>query len=155
MSRHFNIYKRESCDAFIQHCDDPFVKQYTEIPPYAHNPETGEILNDSKYPILIETESMNIQDYIDSFDDRDIYSMIKNLITDPLGIKKAQLSADMCADTTIFPNNIHEAEAIINNGVAAKDSLDPRIVAAILDDDKLKSVISDILKESKEVKANE
>lgn len=155
MSRNFNIYKRESCDKFIQDCDNPLVKQYKEIPPFAHNPETGEVLNNTKYPILIETDPMNIQDYIDSFDDRDIYSMIKNLITDPLGVKKAQLNADMCLDTTIYPKNIHEANDIINKGVSAKDSLDPRIVDAILDDEKLKSVITDIINESKEVNGNE
>ena len=155
MTRHFNIYDRESCDSFVQKCDNPLVKQFKEIPPYAVNPDTGEFLNTSKYPILIETDPMNIQDYIDSFDDRDIYSMIKNLMTDPLGVKKAQLSADMCGDTTIYPKNIHEADELIKNGVLAKDNLDPRIVEAILDDEKLKTVISQILSEKKEVSSNE
>ena len=150
MTRHFNIYDRESCDSFVQQCDNPLVKQYKEIPPYAVNPDTGEFLNSSKYPILIEIDSMNIQDYIDSFDARDIYSLIKNLMTDPLGVKRAQLTADMCGDTTIYPKNIHEVDETIKNGVLAKDNLDPRIVEAILDDEKLKSVISQILSEKKE-----
>lgn len=155
MTRHFNIYKRESCDTFVQQCDNPLVKQYKEIPPYAVNPDTGEFLNSSKYPILVPIDDMNIQDYIDSFDDCDIYSMIKNLLTDPLGVKRAQLSADMCGDTTIYPKTIHEVDETIKKGVLAKDNLDPRIVEAILDDEKLKNVISQIVNETKEAESHE
>ena len=72
--------------------------------------------------------------------------MIKNLLNDPLGVSRAKLTESMVGDTTILPKNIHEAESIINKGVAAKDSLDPRIVEAINDDAKLKSVIMEILK---------
>lgn len=148
--RYYKPFERPTNDEFIQECDNPFVEQFKEIPPFTQDPTTGEILNDTPYPKLVKVEPLNIQELIDSFDDKDIYSMIKNLLKDPLGISRAKLTDSMCCDTTIFPNNIHEAEAIINNGVAAKDNLDPRIVEAINDDAKLKSVIMDILK-AKEV----
>ena len=144
--RYYKPFERPNNDEFIQECDNPMVEQFKEIPPFTQDPVTGEILNDTPFPKLVKVESMNIQEYIDSFDDRDIYSMIKNLINDPLGVSRAKLNDSMCCDTAIFPKNIHEAEAIINNGVAAKDSLDPRIVEAINDDAKLKSVIMEILK---------
>ncbi len=143
--RYYKPFERPSNDEFIQECDNPLVEQFKEIPPFTQDPTTGEILNDTPYSKLVKVESMNIQEYIDSFDDKDIYSMIKNLLKDPLGITRAKLTDSMCCDTTILPKNIHEAEAIINNGVAAKDSLDPRIVEAINDDAKLKSVIMEIL----------
>ncbi len=144
--RYYKPFERPSNDDFIQECDNPLVEQFKEIPPFTQDPVTGEILNDTRYSKLVKVEAMNIQEYIDSFDDKDIYSMIKNLINDPLGISRAKLNDSMVADTTIYPKNIHEAESIINKGVAAKDTLDPRIVEAINDDAKLKSVIMEILK---------
>lgn len=143
--RYYKPFERPKNDEFIQECDNPFVEQFKEIPPFTQDPTTGEILNDTLFPKLVKVEPMNIQEYIDSFDDKDIYSMIKNLINDPLGISRAKLTESMVADTTIYPNNIHEADSIIKNGVAAKDSLDPRIIEAIYDDAKLKSVIMEIL----------
>lgn len=143
--RYYKPFARPNNDEFIQECDNPLVEQFKEIPPFTQDPTTGEILNDTPFPKLVKVESMNIQEYIDSFDDKDIYSMIKNLLKDPLGLSRAKLTESMVGDTTILPKNIHEAEAIINNGVAAKDSLDPRIVEAINDDAKLKSVIMEIL----------
>ena len=143
--RYYKPFERPKNDGFIQECDNPLVDQFKEIPPFTQDPTTGEILNDTPYIKLVKVEPMNIQEYIDSFDDKDIYSMIKNLINDPLGISRAKLTESMVADTTIYPNNIHEADSIIKNGVAAKDSLDPRIVEAINDDAKLKSVIMEIL----------
>ncbi len=144
--RYYKPYERPSNDEFIQECDNPMVEQFKEIPPFTQDPVTGEILNDTPFSKLVKVESMNIQEYIDSFDDKDIYSMIKNLINDPLGVSRAKLTESMVGDTTIYPKNIHEAESIIQNGVKAKDSLDPRIVEAINDDAKLKSVIMEILK---------
>ena len=144
--RYYKPFERPNNDQFIQDCDNPYVEQFKEIPPFTQDPTTGEILNDTRYTQLVKVESMNIKEYIDSFDDKDIYSMIKNLINDPLGVSRAKLNESMVADTTVYPNNIHEAQSIINNGVAAKDSLDPRIVEAINDDAKLKSVIMEILK---------
>ena len=143
--RYYKPFERPKNDEFIQECDNPLVEQFKEIPPFTQDPVTGEILNDTSYPKLVKVEPMNIQEYIDSFDDKDIYSMIKNLLKDPLGISRAKLTESMVGDTTIYPNNIHEADSIIKNGVAAKDSLDPRIVEAINDDAKLKSVIMEIL----------
>ena len=144
--RYYKPFERPNNDEFIQECDNPLVEQFKEIPPFTQDPVTGEILNDTPFPKLVKVESMNIQEYIDSFDDKDIYSMIKNLINDPLGVSRAKLTESMVGDTTILPKNIHEAESIINKGVAAKDTLDPRIVEAINDDAKLKSVIMEILK---------
>lgn len=144
--RYYKPFERPKNDEFIQECDNPYVEQFKEIPPFTQDPTSGEILNDTPFPKLVKVESMNIQEYIDSFDDKDIYSMIKNLINDPLGVSRAKLNESMVGDTTILPKNIHDADAIIKNGVAAKDSLDPRIVEAINDDAKLKSVIMEILK---------
>lgn len=144
--RYYKPFERPKNDEFIQECDNPLVEQFKEIPPFTQDPVTGEILNDTPFPKLVKVESMNIQEYIDSFDDKDIYSMIKNLLTDPLGVSRAKLTESMVGDTTILPKNIHEAESIINKGVAAKDSLDPRIVEAINDDAKLKSIIMEIIK---------
>ena len=148
--RYYKPFERPNNDEFIQECDNPYVEQFKEIPPFTQDPTTGEILNDSPYSKLVKVEPMNIQEFIDSFDDKDIYSMIKNLLKDPLGITRAKLTDSMCCDATIYPNDIHTAEAIIQNGIKAKDNLDPRIVEAINDDAKLKSVIMEIL-QAKEV----
>ena len=76
--RYYKPFERPNNDEFIQECDNPLVEQFKEIPPFTQDPVTGEILNDTPYPKLVKVESMNIQEYIDSFDDKDIYSMIKN-----------------------------------------------------------------------------
>lgn len=153
--RFYKPFERPKNDEFIQECDNPYVEQFKEIPPFTQDPTTGEILNDTPYTKLVKVESMNIQEYIDSFDDKDIYSMIKNLINDPLGLSRVKLTESMVGDTTTLPKNIHEAEAIINNGIKAKDSLDPRIVEAINDDAKLKSVIMEILQAKQAVPGKE
>lgn len=158
MKKFNEILERPDNKVFAVDYSYPMQEQYEEIPPFSKNNETGEILNDTPYPILRKKDDINIDDYINSFDDCDIYSLLKNLVTSPVKMAEACLKPSDCYDTTILPKNIHEANANILKGQLAKDTLDPRISAVIGDTDKLKSVIRDILKEEKakkEVNVNE
>ena len=158
MKKFNEILDRPDNKEFAVDYSYPMREQFEEIPPYSKNNETGEILNDTPYPILRKKEDINFDDYINSFDDCDIYSLLKNLATSPVKMAEAGLKASDCYDTTILPKNIHEANDNILKGQLAKDNLDPRISAVIDDTDKLKSVIRDILNEKnfkKEDKVNE
>lgn len=158
MKKFNEILDRPDNKVFAVDHSNPMREQFEEIPPFTKNNETGEILNDTPYPILRQKEDINFDDYINSFDDCDIYSLLKNLVTSPAKMAEAGLKASDCYDTTVLPKTIHEANDNILKGQLAKDNLDPRISAVIDDTDKLKSVIRDILNEEKakkEVKVNE
>lgn len=158
MKKFKDIIDRPDNSVFAVDYSNPMKEQFEEIPPYTKNNETGEILNDTPYPILRKKEDINIDDYINSFDDCDIYSLLKNLVTSPLKMAEAGLKPSDCYDTTVLPKTIHEANANILKGQLAKDNLDPRISAVVDDTEKLKSVIRDILNEQKlkkEDKVNE
>lgn len=158
MKKFSEILDRPDNKVFVVDYSYPMREQFEEIPPYTKNEETGEILNDTPYPILRKKEDINVDDYINSFDDCDIYSLLKNLVTSPAKMAEAGLKASDCYDTTVLPKTIHEANANILKGQLAKDNLDPRISSVIDDTEKLKSVIRDIIleeKTKKEVKVNE
>lgn len=158
MKKFKDILERPDNKVFSVDYSNPMKEQFEEIPPFTKNNETGEILNDTPYPILRKKEDINIDDYINSFDDCDIYSLLKNLVTSPVKMAEAGLKASDCYDTTVLPKTIHEANNNILKGQLAKDNLDPRISAVVDDTEKLKSVIRDILNEQKlkkEVKVNE
>lgn len=158
MKKFKDILERPDNKVFSVDYSNPMKEQFEEIPPFTKNNETGEILNDTPYPILRKKEDINIDDYINSFDDCDIYSLLKNLATSPVKMAEAGLKASDCYDTTVLPKTIHEANNNILKGQLAKDNLDPRISAVVDDTEKLKSVIRDILNEQKlkkEVKVNE
>lgn len=147
MKKFNEILERPDNKVFAVDYSDPMREQFEEIPPFTKNNETGEILNDTPYPILRKKEDINFDDYINSFDDCDIYSLLKNLATSPAKMADAGLKASDCYDTTVLPKNIHEANANILKGQLARDNLDPRISAVIDDTEKLKSVIREILNE--------
>lgn len=158
MKKFNEILDRPDNKVFAVDHSYPMREQFEEIPPFTKNTETGEILNDTPYPILRQKEDINYDDYINSFDDCDIYSLLKNLVTSPVKMVEAGLKASDCYDTTVLPKTIHEANDNILKGQLAKDSLDPRISSVIDDTEKLKSVIRDILNEEnarKEIKVNE
>ncbi|MCI7225587.1 MAG: hypothetical protein MR491_05550 [Mollicutes bacterium] len=158
MKKFNEILERPDNKFFAVDYSNPMREQFEEIPPYTRNNETGEILNDTPYPILRQKEDINFDDYINSFDDCDIYSLLKNLATSPSKMAEAGLKPSDCYDTTVLPKNIHEANANILKGQLARDNLDPRISAVIDDTEKLKSVIREILNEKnlkKEDKVNE
>ncbi len=158
MKKFNEILERPDNKVFAVDYSNPMREQFEEIPPFSKNNETGEILNDTPYPILRKKDDINFDDYINSFDDCDIYSLLKNLATSPAKMAEACLKPSDCYDTTILPKNIHEANDFILKGQLAKDNLDPRISAVIDDTEKLKSVIREILNEktlNKEDKVNE
>lgn len=57
--------------------DEKFVDTFIQIPPFAIDDETGEILNKSAYPVLKPGEKFNFYDKIQSYkNDCDIYSIL-------------------------------------------------------------------------------
>lgn len=124
---------------FACDCSSPYREQFEEIPPYAKNPETGEILNDSPYPILKKVDDMNVQEYIDSFaDEGDIYSLIAKYTASGIdtGLKPNQVM-----DTTQVPTEPGE----ILKYVQASDQLaedNPEIAENLFDDKKLEEIIN-------------
>lgn len=58
-------------------CNDSNVKKYKEIPPFTKNNETGEILNDTAMPILVDDGFIDIYKSIQSYaDECDLYSIL-------------------------------------------------------------------------------
>ncbi len=87
---------------------DPLIKQFIELPPYAHN-ENGELVNATSDPILVENGFINIQDYIDSFaDDCDLYKILDRVAASgDMSLLNRKEGAYL--DISGMPDNIHEA----------------------------------------------
>ena len=124
---------------FACDCSSPYREQFEEIAPYAKNPETGEILNDTPYPILKKVDDMNVQEFIDSFaDEGDIYSLIAKYTASGIDIG---LKANQCLDTTEIPTEPGE----ILKYVQSSDDLaeaNPDIAENLFDDKKLEEIIN-------------
>lgn len=123
-----------------------FEDVYQEIPPYAVDIKTGELLNKTPDPILIKVGTRNIFEYIQSFkDDVDIYKILE----------KVAISGDdsflnrrigQFGDFVMLPDNINDLNSYIksifdNNTNVPKDILDAAINSSIVGAD-LEAIIA-------------
>lgn len=128
---------------------------YKEIPPYAKDLETGELLNDSPVPKLVENGKVNIQEKIQSFkDDVDIYKILEKYAYsgNPEFItKRAPQKGDI--DISQFPDNINDFDYMSRGNIEILNSLDHDIASAILDEKKSSSDVANMIIEKKKKKA--
>lgn len=85
-----------------------FIETYVEIPPYAIDKETGEILNKTNKPILVKGEDFNFYEKIQSYrDDCNIYSILaKYAMTGDESVLNKKVGT--FADIVDIPDNIND-----------------------------------------------
>jgi len=98
-------------------CSDPYQKRYKEIPPYAVDTETKNIINKKSVPVLVEDEPFNIDEYIQSFKDEcDIYTILEKFAltgcTDTSLINKGVMSF---GDISELPDNMNDMNEYFDN----------------------------------------
>ena len=95
----------------LKKCSDyhkEFIEQYVELPPFAVDEETGEILNKTSEPVLKRLADKNLYEEIQSHkDDVDIYNLLKqySMTGDESLINQRVVSFMNIAD---IPDNINE-----------------------------------------------
>lgn len=129
---------------FSTDCSSVYREQFEEIPAFAKNPETGEILNDKPYPILKKIDDFNIQEYIDSFaDEGDIYSLIAKYSSSGID---TSLKENQVMDTTGIPTEPSDVLRFVQSSQKLADD-NPDIVENLYNDDKLNEIINLKIKE--------
>lgn len=135
--------KRESVDLSRK-----LEPQFIEIPPFAKDPETGEYINESAFPLLKEIDPKDIQKEIDSYaSDCDIYNIIRRSqqgLDTTYAFKEKQY-----ADLSDIPQNnldqLAQAEQI--SKVALTDEVKSALLSNMTDEEILsilkKKVVAD------------
>lgn len=122
---------------------DSKQEQFEEIPPFTKD-SNGKWLNDTSQPILISKGFIDVDEYINQFkDDVDIYKLLE----------KVALTGDMSllnqregwfGDSTIFPDNIHEAAQAFGDNVKKMESIFTKDeIAQIISGEKSPEEIAD------------
>ena len=98
---------------------NPYMEQYKEIPPLATN-EDGEIINLSRYRMLVKIDDLNIQEKIQSFyETSDLYHVLATFAKsrDPslIFVKNDGQYGDFSGVSHLSPQDIQEAHAKAQN----------------------------------------
>lgn len=125
-----------------------FEETYIEIPPFAIDTETGEILNKNPYPILKKGEPRNFYQEIQSYkEDCDIYAILTKFAStgDVSLLNKGHLQY---ADIADIPNNIADFSDLVKKNMEELKKLDPVKANTILNGSKeeLNVLVQDIVK---------
>ena len=115
---------------------DPYMDIYDEVPPFAVDEETGEILNKTARPIIKVVGRRNIDEYIQSqADSCDIYKILEKYAmsgdSSLINLKQGYVG-DICN----IPDNINDFNDYLNRNIDGLETLDNEIARAILDENK-------------------
>lgn len=107
---------------------------YTEITPYAVDPETGKFLNDSSVPKILKTGTINVQERIQSFaNEVDLYSILEKFAysDDP-----ALVNARPCAygDLSELPNDLNGFSMFVNAQFNKLNDMNPELAKMVVDE---------------------
>lgn len=125
-----------------------YEETFVEIPPFAIDTETGEILNKKPYPILKPGEVRNFYQEIQSYkQDCDIYSILAKYAAtgDESLLNKGKLQY---GDISSIPNNIAEFGELVRQNIEELKKLDPVKAKKILtgSNEDLNLIVQDIVK---------
>lgn len=107
---------------------------YTEITPYAVDPDTGNFLNDSSVPKIVKTGTINVQERIQSFSKEvDLYSILEKFAysDDP-----ALVNARPCAygDLSELPNDLNGFSMFVNAQFNKLNDMNPELAKMVVDE---------------------
>lgn len=104
-------------------CSNPWRKQFIEIQPFAVDPETGEILNQSPCVALKEVAPINqdeqIQSFFESTDLKTCLNRIRHGSGEDLPVANGEARY---LDLSNLPKNVMELDAYIKNKKAAAET---------------------------------
>lgn len=114
---------------------NPMVKQYMAVEPYAVDSKTGECLNPSPSIKLIEVESINVQERIQSFArECDLYTILERyaLSGDESLLNRNVMSF---ADIVGIPDNKNDFNEFIQAHIIGLSKTNPEIAKQLLKND--------------------
>ena len=120
---------------------------FEEVQPFAIDPTSKKLLNDSSQPKLISKGFINVHDKIQEFaKDCDIYSILERFAASgDVSLLNARQAG--FGDISGLPNNLNDFAQFVNSNFKALDSMNPELAKMVIDS---KSTPEEI-----EAKANE
>ena len=120
---------------------------FTELVPFAVDPNTGEIINKSSQPVVISKGKINVHEKIQSFaSDVDLYKILERFAysgdTALVNVKEAGYG-----DISDIPDNLNDLSLLVNKQFKKLSSINPDLAKMVLDDSTTPEAI--------EAKANE
>lgn len=120
---------------------------FEEVQPFAIDPYSKKLLNDSSQPKLISKGFINVHDKIQEYaKDCDIYSILERFAASgDASLLNARNAA--YGDISVLPNNLNDFAQFVNTNFKTLDSLNPELAKMVIDDK--------VTPEEIEAKANE
>lgn len=133
----------------VSKCSNPYVTIYKEVPPYAVDEQTGEFINKSSRPKIVEVGKKNIDEEIQSYADSvDIYKILEkfalsgctdnSLITRRVG---------EFADIVDIPDNINDFGQYVDKKIKDLKEMSPDIAKKVLNENISASDIEKMVQE--------
>ena len=126
---------------------NPMQDIYIEIPPYAVDTETGDLLNKTALPIRKKIGQRNVDEIIQSYAfDCDIYKILEKVaISGDSSLLNRKIGS--FADYLNLPDNLNDLNEFCDSIVSQNSNVDRSILQAAINEalngDELKKVISD------------
>lgn len=117
-----------------QDYSNPFEEVFEEIPPYALDPKTGKLLNETSQPILISKGKINVWEKIQSFrDEVDLYKILEKFAYSG---DQSILNARACSygDISNLPDNINDYAAFVDKHIDNLKAMNLELAKKVLDD---------------------
>lgn len=117
-----------------QDLSDPIVKIYQEVPPYAVDPETGEFINKSSRPKIVEVGQKNIDEEIQSYKDSvDTYKILEKFaLTGDNSIINRRVGE--FGDIVDIPDNINDFGQYVDSKIKELKQTNPELAKQIIND---------------------
>lgn len=116
-------------------CSNEYEDIYEEVPPFAIDAETGEILNKTSLPIFMKTGKVNVQEKIQSYAaDCDIYKILERFAAAGCDPAMVNRRIGSFGDFIDIPDNVNDFDAYITQKIKETNSLDPALQQAVTND---------------------
>lgn len=106
---------------------------FEEVQPFALDPVSKKLLNDSSQPKLISKGFINVHDKIQEFaKDCDIYAILERFAASG---DSSLLNARECdfGDVSVLPNNLNDFAQFVNANFKALDGMNPDLAKMVVD----------------------
>ena len=130
-----------------QDLSNEFEDVFTELVPFAVDPNTGDIINKSSQPVVISKGKINVHDKIQSFaSEVDLYKILERFAySGDSAIVNAKEPG--YGDISDIPDNLNDLSLLVNKQFKKLSSINPELAQMVLDEN--------VSSESIQAKANE
>lgn len=121
---------------------------YKELPPYACDVETGEVLNNSSEVKIVQVGEIDIDEKIQSYhDDVDIYRILEKFaLTGDSSLVNRRIGT--FGDIVDIPDNVNDFAKYVDAQIDKLKEMDPKIASAVVRENISASELESIIQES-------